>query len=196
MKILSSTKKYIYVSYRLHHLHIAEVVDNVLKNVSVGHKPQRPKHNHDRNLLFDVRQSHNDPATNGTLTHTRPPSTRQLANPEAANRSRRVLDVRPNLSRVSVLGLLLGENIHGICCHLFLSNEHLFGAVYDEIATGIQRTFVQFGKITISQSVQETVCGPEHNGYFSNEGFRVLLFLRVIVFLSLNSFGNVNIERG
>ena len=57
------------VTHHLHHLRIVEVVDDVLEDVSVGHEAQRPEHDHDGDLLLDVRQDRDDALTDRRLLH-------------------------------------------------------------------------------------------------------------------------------
>jgi hypothetical protein len=49
-------------------------------------------------------------------------------------------------------GLRLGEHIYMIGGHALLSDEDLFGAIYNEVTSRVIRTFVQIVKLSLSQA--------------------------------------------
>ena len=56
-------------AHHLHHLRVVEVVDDVLQDVPVRDEPERPEHDHDGDLLLDVRQDRDDPLPDCRLLH-------------------------------------------------------------------------------------------------------------------------------
>ena len=57
-------------TYHFHHFRIVEVIDDVLKDVSVRYESQSSEDNDDRYLLSDVRYNSYDPLTNRTLSRS------------------------------------------------------------------------------------------------------------------------------
>lgn len=55
------------MNYHFHHLGIIKIVDDMLQDISVRHKPESSKDDHDWNLLTDVGQDSNDLLADGTL---------------------------------------------------------------------------------------------------------------------------------
>ena len=160
----------------LHHLHqlgVVEVVDDVLEDVSVGHETQRPEHDHDGNLLLDVGEDRHDPLADRALLYV-VASLGQHVDPQRARRSGGVLEARPDLGLVRVLGVFHGEHVDGVGGHLLLRDENLLGPVDDEVAARIQRALVQLRQISVSHATEETVRGAQHDGDLANEGLGVL----------------------
>ena len=75
------------------------------------------------------------------------------------------LDRRANLGKeIYRRGLRFCENIYMIGGHTLLSDKDLFGAVDDEVASRVIRTFVQIVKFPLSQVRQNAERRTEHYG--------------------------------
>lgn len=72
---------------------------------------------------------------------------------------------------------------------------YLLRPIDDEIASRIKRTLVQLTKVSVRQATQEAVCGAEHDGDFTNEGF-LMLCLNLVLPLLDDRLCDVHIQGG
>lgn len=81
------------------------------------------------------------------------PSSGHHADPDGAGGTRRVLQTGATLARVGVLRVLLGEHIHSVGGHLFLSDQHLKKRT-DPVFSGQHRSFLPI----LHRGVKKTSC--------------------------------------
>ncbi len=148
----------------LHHLLVLEVVDNMLEDVAVGLEAERTEHHNDRYLLLDVGYDGHDELTDSAAPIARAVRTaRHHVHVKCARWSRGILQATANLRLVRVLVVLHGEDVDGVGGHLLLGDQHLLGAVDDEVAARVQGTLVELGQVAIGQLAEQAVEGFQHD---------------------------------
>ena len=159
------------VAEQLHHLVILEIVHEVLQDVLVRDEPERPEHHEEGNLCSDVRDGDADD-TRLVL------GARRVAEPchARARRPRAALRGGSALGDPHVLtGLPLLKDVDVVGAHLLLRDEHLLGAVDDEVAALIVRALAELGELLVRVVVEGAVLRPEHDGHLAEEHLGVLL---------------------
>mmetsp|Transcript_15513 Transcript_15513/g.41604 ORF Transcript_15513/g.41604 Transcript_15513/m.41604 type:complete len:282 (+) Transcript_15513:2568-3413(+) len=151
---------------QLHHLHVVDVVHDVLKHRAIRliALAQGAEDDHARHVLAHERHGGDDGASGGELV-----ARAQQLHVERRRRPSPHLRRRPDLGHPrKLVGRLLVEDVDEIVGHLLLADEYLFRPVDDEVAARVQRALPKLGELLVTRVVEQAELGAEHHGHPPN----------------------------
>ena len=164
---------------RLQQLGVPEVGRDVLHDLPVRAQAQGAEDDHDRHVRVDVGQGGDDGRAAASTAAPAAAGLLQLDG-QGGRRPGRALALGPHLGQEGVFaarGRL--EDVDVVVGHALLRDQHLFGAVHNEVAALVKGALAQGRQVGLRRVRQGAVGGPQHDGDLPDVDFRVVFRLLI-----------------
>mmetsp|Transcript_25103 Transcript_25103/g.72303 ORF Transcript_25103/g.72303 Transcript_25103/m.72303 type:complete len:422 (-) Transcript_25103:220-1485(-) len=161
------------VAARVQHREVAEVVDDALQDVLVRDDAEPAEHDDEGHLHAEVRAGADELAAAVRLAaHVAEELHREAGAAGGALEERGADLADPGVLR----GLLLGEGVHEVVGHALQRDQHLLGAVDDEVAALVQRALAKLREDAVVGTLQPAVLRAHHDRHLHEVHLLVHLF--------------------
>jgi len=166
---------------RLQQLGVPKVGGDVFHHLPVRPQAERAEDDHDRHVRPDVRERRPDGLPPAAAPRRRPG---HELDGQGGRRPGRALRLGADLGVQRVLAAGgRAEHVHVVVGHPLLGDQHLFGAVDDEVAALVERALAQGGQVGLARVGQGAVGGAQHDGDLPDEDFGKVFRLLVDLLL-------------